>query len=114
MENLGYLAALLAFVLSVYAVLAALGGKLRRNPFLELSAQRAVLAAWLMTTAASAILLHAILTDNFSFNYVASRSNASLDLLYKVAGLVGRTGRIAAVMELDRGNLFIRCRLHRP
>ena len=89
MENLGYLAVLLAFVLSVYAVLAALGGKLRRNPFLELSAQRAVLAAWLMTTAASAILLHAILTDNFSFNYVASRSNASLDLLYKVAAWWG-------------------------
>ena len=89
MENLGYLAVLLAFILSAYAVLAALGGKLRRNPFLELSAQRAVLAAWLMTTAASAILLHAILTDNFSFNYVASRSNASLDLLYKVAAWWG-------------------------
>ena len=89
MENLGYLAVLLAFVLSVYAVVAALGGKLRRNPFLELSAQRAVLAAWLMTTAASAILLHAILTDNFSFNYVASRSNATLDLLYKIAAWWG-------------------------
>ena len=89
MENLGYLAVLLAFVLSAYAVVAALGGKLRRNPFLELSAERAVLAAWLMTTAASAILLHAILTDNFSFNYVASRSNASLDLLYKVAAWWG-------------------------
>ena len=89
MENLGYLAVLLAFLLSVYATVAALGGKLRRNPFLELSAQRAVLAAWLMTTAASAILLHAILTDNFSFNYVASRSNADLDLLYKVAAWWG-------------------------
>ncbi len=89
MENLGYLAVLLAFVLSAYAVVAALAGKLRHNPFLELSAQRAVLAAWLMTTAASAILLHAILTDNFSFNYVASRSNADLDLLYKIAAWWG-------------------------
>ena len=89
MENLGYLAVLLAFLLSVYATVAALGGKLRRNPFLEVSAQRAVLAAWLMTTAATAILLHAILTDNFSFNYVASRSNMDLDLLYKVAALWG-------------------------
>ena len=89
MENLGYLAVLLAFLLSAYAAAAALGGKLRRNPFLELSAQRAVLGAWLMTTAASAILLHAILTDNFSFNYVASRSNADLDLLYKIAAWWG-------------------------
>ncbi len=89
MENLGYLAVLLAFVLSAYAAAAALGGKLRRNPFLEVSAQRAVLGAWLMTTSASAILLHAILTDNFSFTYVASRSNADLDLLYKVAAWWG-------------------------
>ena len=89
MENLGYLAVLLAFLLSAYAVVAALAGKLRRNPFLELSAQRAVLGAWLMTTAASAILLHAILTDDFSFSYVASRSNATLDLLYKVAAWWG-------------------------
>lgn len=89
MENLGYLAVLLAFLLSAYAVVAALAGKLRHNPFLEVSAQRAVLGAWLMTTAASAILLHAILTDNFSFNYVASRSNADLDLLYKVAAWWG-------------------------
>ena len=89
MENLGYLSVLLAFLLSAYAVVAALAGKLRRNPFLELSAQRAVLGAWLMTTAASAILLHAILTDDFSFSYVASRSNATLDLLYKVAAWWG-------------------------
>ena len=46
MENLGYLAVLLAFLLSAYAAVAALGGKLRRNPFLEVSAQRAVLGAW--------------------------------------------------------------------
>ena len=89
MENLGYLAVLLAFILSAYATVAALAGKLRSNPFLELSAQRAVLGAWLVTTAASAILLHAILTDNFSFSYVASRSNADLDLLYKVAAWWG-------------------------
>ena len=89
MENLGYLAVLLAFILSAYAAVAALGGKLRKNPFLELSAQRAVVGAWMMTTVASAILLHAILTDNFSFNYVASRSNADLDLLYKVAAWWG-------------------------
>ena len=89
MENLGYIAVLLAFLLSGYATAAALGGKLRRNPFLEVSAQRAVVGAWLMTSVATGILLHAILTDNFSFNYVASRSNVDLDLLYKVAALWG-------------------------
>ena len=38
MENLGYLAVLLSFLLSIYAVLAALAGKWRNNPFLETSA----------------------------------------------------------------------------
>ena len=89
MENLGYIAVLLAFLLSAYGAVAALFGKLRTNPFLEVSAQRAVVGAWLMTSVATGILLHAILTDNFSFNYVASRSNADLDLLYKVAALWG-------------------------
>lgn len=89
MENLGYLAVLLGFLLSLYATVAALVGKRRRNAFLELSAQRAVLGAWLMVTAASGILLHAILTDDFRLNYVASRSNSDLDLLYKVAAWWG-------------------------
>lgn len=89
MENLGYLAVLLGFLLSLYATVAALVGKRRRNALLELSAQRAVLGAWLMVTAASGILLHAILTDDFRLNYVASRSNSDLDLLYKIAAWWG-------------------------
>ena len=89
MENLGYLAVLLGFLVSVYAVLAALVGKWRNNPFLELSAQRAVMGAWVMVTTASAVLLYAILTDDFRLSYVASRSNADLDLIYKFAAWWG-------------------------
>ncbi len=89
MENLGYLAVLLSFLLSIYAVLAALAGKWRNNPFLEISAQRAVLGTWILVTSASAILLYAILTDDFRLNYVASRSNADLDLIYKFAAWWG-------------------------
>ncbi len=89
MENLGYLAVLLGFLVSVYAVVAALAGRLRNNAFLEVSAQRAVLSAWLLVTAASGILLYAILTDDFRLSYVASRSNADLDLIYKFAAWWG-------------------------
>ena len=89
MENLGYIAVLFGFLLSLYATVAALVGKLRQNAFLELSAQRAVFGAWLMVSTASAILLYSILTDDFRLNYVASRSNADLDLLYKVAAWWG-------------------------
>ena len=43
MENLGALAILIAFCLSVYAVLASLAGAWKRKPFLVRSGERAVL-----------------------------------------------------------------------
>ena len=89
MENLGYLTVLLAFCLTVYALLAALAGKWRGNAFLELSAQRAVTAAWIMVTSAAGILLWAIFTDDFRFSYVASSSNADMEALYKLTALWG-------------------------
>ena len=89
MENLGYLALILAFCLSIYAILASLTGKLRRNVFLEVSAQRAVLAAWVLVTVASGSLLYLILTNDFRISYVASRSNVDLPLIYKFAAWWG-------------------------
>ena len=89
MENLGYLTVLLGFCLSVYAALAALVGKWRRNAFLELSAQRAVAAMWLMVTSATVLLLYAIFTDDFRLSYVSSRSNLDLPGFYKFAALWG-------------------------
>ena len=89
MENLGYLALVLAFCLSIYAIVAALAGKLRGNGYLEVSAQRAVFAAWVLVTAASGILLYHLFTDDFRLSYVASRSNADLPLVYKFAAWWG-------------------------
>ena len=89
MENLGYLTVLLGFCLAVYAALAALVGKWRRNAFLELSAQRAVAAMWLMVTSATVLLLYAIFTDDFRLSYVSSRSNVDLPGFYKFAALWG-------------------------
>ena len=40
MENLGSLAILLAFCLAVYAIVGSVVGRLKRNPFLILSAER--------------------------------------------------------------------------
>ncbi len=89
MENLGYLTILLGFCLAIYAIVAALVGKLRNNAFLELSAQRAVAAMWVMVTSAVVLLLYAIFTDDFRLSYVASRSNADLPGFYKFAALWG-------------------------
>ncbi len=89
MENIGYLTVLLGFCLSVYAIIAALVGKWRRNAFLELSAQRAVAMMWVMVTTASVVLVYAILTDDFRLSYVYSRSNMDLPIAYKFAAFWG-------------------------
>jgi len=68
---------------------AALVGKLRGKPFLEVSAQRAVLAVWVLVTAASGLLLYAILGNDFRYSYVAGRSNIDLPLIYKLAAWWG-------------------------
>ena len=89
MENLGYLALVLAFCLSIYALVTALIGKWRSHLLLEISAQRAVLAAWVLITISSASLLYLILSNDFRISYVVSRSNADLPLVYKFAAWWG-------------------------
>ncbi len=89
MENLGSLAILLAFCLAVYSVLGSVVGRLRRNPFLIVSAERAVYAVWLLVTVASVILVHALMTGDFRFSYVAQHSNRTMPLVYKFSAWWG-------------------------
>ena len=85
MENLGSLAILLAFCVALYATVASVVGRVRRKPFLVESGRRAVYGVWALVTIASAILVHALLTGDFRFAYVAEHSNNALPLLYKWA-----------------------------
>jgi cytochrome c-type biogenesis protein CcmF len=83
MENLGALAVLLAFCLAIYAVIGSITGKLRRNPFLNLSAERAVYGVWFLITLAAAVLVSALMTGDFRFVYVAEESNRAMPMIYK-------------------------------
>ena len=83
MENIGALAILLAFCLAIYATIGSVAGKLKRNPFLILSAERAVYAVWSLITLASAILVTGLLTSDFRFSYVWQHSNRAMPLGYK-------------------------------
>ena len=83
MENIGALAVLLAFCLAIYAVVGSLTGKLRRNPFLIVSAERAVYGVWFLITLAAAVLVSALMTGDFRFVYVAEESNRAMPLIYK-------------------------------
>ena len=89
MENLGSLAILLAFCLSVYAVAGSLIGAWKRNGFLIASARRAVYAIWLLVTVASSVLVVSLLTGDFRLAYVVQHSNRAMPALYKFAAWWG-------------------------
>ena len=89
MENLGALAILLAFCAAIYAALASLVGRLKNKPFLIVSAHRAVYAVWALVTLAAAVLVHAMMTGDFRFAYVAEHSNHAMPALYKFAAWWG-------------------------
>jgi len=89
MENLGSLAILLAFCVAIYAAVASVVGRIKRKPFLIVSGGRAVYAVWALVALASGILVHALLTGDFRFSYVAEHSNRTMPLLYKFAAWWG-------------------------
>ena len=89
MENLGSLAVLLAFCLAVYAIVGSVVGHRKRNPFLILSAERAVYSVWFLITVASGILVYALMSGDFRFSYVAQYSNRAMPLAYKFSAWWG-------------------------
>ena len=89
MENLGALAILLAFSFSVYAVFGSIAGKLKKRPFLVVSAERAVYVIWFLLTFASGLLVHALLTGDFRLVYVASHTSRDMPMVYKFAAWWG-------------------------
>ncbi|MCP5118566.1 MAG: heme lyase CcmF/NrfE family subunit [bacterium] len=89
MENLGALALLLAFSFSVYAIGGSIIGKLKKRPFLVVSAERAVYVVWFLLTMASALLVYALITSDFRFVYVASHTSRDMPAIYKFAAWWG-------------------------
>src|SRR5580704_14509432 len=83
MENIGALAILLAFCFAIYAVIGSVIGKLRKNPFLVVSAERAVYSIWVLLSIASGILIYSLLTGDFRLGYVAAHTDASMSKIYK-------------------------------
>jgi len=83
MENVGALSILLAFCLAVYAVIGSIAGKLKKSPFLVVSAERAVYSVWILLTAASALLIYSLLAGDFRLGYVAAHTDQSMPAIYK-------------------------------
>jgi cytochrome c-type biogenesis protein CcmF len=89
MPELGRLAVRLALLCAVFAVGAAITGALRRRRDVVRSAEHAAYAVFGLVVVAAAILLHALLTHDFSLEYVAAYSSSTLPTNYTVAALWG-------------------------
>jgi cytochrome c-type biogenesis protein CcmF len=83
MENIGALCILLAFCLTVYAVVASVVGRLKKNSFLTLSGERAVYSVWVLVTVAAGLLVYSLLTGDFRLAYVAGHTDSSMKTIYK-------------------------------
>ena len=83
MENIGALSILLAFCLAVYAVIGSVIGRVKKNPFLVVSAERAVYSVWILLTTASGLLIYLLLTGDFRLGYVAAHTDQSMPAIYK-------------------------------
>jgi cytochrome c-type biogenesis protein CcmF len=83
MENIGALSILLAFCFTVYAVIASVVGRLKKNSFLTLSAERAVYSVWVLVTVAAGLLIYSLLTGDFRLAYVAAHTDSSMKTIYK-------------------------------
>src|SRR5579871_3915990 len=83
MENLGALSILLAFCLAVYAVIGSVAGRLKRNSFLIVSAERAVYSVWFLLSIAAGLLIYSLETGDFRMGYVAAHTDQSMAAIYK-------------------------------
>lgn len=89
MENIGALAILLSFCLSIFAIVASLVGAWKKKPFLIVSAERAVICVWSLVTLASGLLIYALMVGDYRLAYVAAHSNKAMPMIYKFSAWWG-------------------------
>src|SRR5688572_722812 len=87
--EVGRYALIAAAVLCAYSILASvLGARWRRADFVE-SGERSVVGILFLVVFASGILIHALATSNFAFEYVAQYTSTTLPIQYKLTAFWG-------------------------
>ena len=89
MASLGSFLLLAAFVVCSYAAVASVAGARRRSRRLIESGIGAFYLICALMTCASAVMINAFLTDDFSINYVAHYSDSVQPLFYKITSYWG-------------------------
>src|SRR4051812_4332018 len=89
MPSLGTFFLLSSFVVAAYAFAASIAGARRRSWRLVESGVGAFYLVAALMAAASAVLVHAFVTDNYTIKYVQHYSDAAQPLAYKIASYWG-------------------------
>jgi len=93
--DIGYIALIIAFVVSSYTVIASFGGGLRRIPELAVSGRHALYTLPFILTVSVAALMYAFVNNDFSVSYVAENSNLAMPQIYTwVALYAGNAGSL--------------------
>jgi cytochrome c-type biogenesis protein CcmF len=89
MSDLGFVALVLALILSIYGIVASVLGARRSLPELVDSGRNAIYVVGALVLLAALILWRALLTDQFQLEYVATHTERSLPLVYKISAFWG-------------------------
>src|SRR6266567_6003870 len=89
MASLGTFLLLAAFVVCSYALVASVAGARRRSRRLIESGVGAFYLVAALMTVASAVIVNAFLTDDFSIKYIAHYSDSVQPLFYKITSYWG-------------------------
>ena len=87
MSELGRLAVCLALLCAIFSVAASVLGVLRRRADVIRAGEHAAYAVFGLVVVAVGILLRALVTHDFSLEYVAAYSSSTLPTNYTVAAL---------------------------
>ena len=85
MANIGYYTLLVAWFVALYAGITAVLGAQKQRRDLKESSERGILVLAYLIFTASAILVLALMTKDFSFRYVADHTSLTLHPFYALA-----------------------------
>ncbi len=88
-EEVGYAALVLAFVLALYGAGAAATGAKRQRPDLVESARRAMLLSWPLISVAALAIITLLVTGRYDVEYVAKVTSSTMPAYLKVTALWG-------------------------
>lgn len=95
MAEIGYIALVIAFVASVYSIIAFIFGARWGRSLLVASARKSVFIVCGLVSVAVAVMFYALVTHNFQIEYVASYTSTDLSLPYLISAIwVGSAGSL--------------------